>query len=281
MSGYRASSTISNESAPIVKWAGGKRQILQELTGRMPIEYNRYYEPFVGGGAMFFELAPDNAYISDINSELINLYKVVKSNVEGLIKDLASHENSLEYFIRLRALDRSEEYFKLDDIRRASRFIYLNKTCFNGLYRVNSKGHFNVPYGYYSNPNIINAKSLLAAARSLKTAQIENAGFEGILKLVKPNDFVYFDPPYIPLSATSSFTSYSKDNFGKDDHLRLKKLCDILDSIGVMFMLSNSDTPLSNELYQKYRVEKILACRNINSKGDGRGKISEIIVTNY
>ena len=271
----------SISASPVIKWAGGKRQLLPELKRRLPASYNRYFEPFIGGGALYFDIAPFDAYISDINPELVNLYEVIRDDVEALISDLSSHENSSEYYNEIRALDRNPNYTNISPVRKASRFIYLNKTCFNGLYRVNRKGFFNVPFGRYANPNFLNKESLYAASEVLQTTQIECASFENILNFVKKGDFVYFDPPYIPLSQTASFTSYSKEDFGMDKQVQLKSLCDKLSAMGVNFMLSNSDTPISNELYSEYNVEKIYASRSINSKADGRGKIAEIIVRNY
>lgn len=268
-------------ASPVIKWAGGKRQLLPELRRRLPSSYNRYFEPFIGGGALYFDIAPLDAYISDINPELVNLYEVIRDDVEALISDLSSHENSLEYYNEIRALDRNPNYTNISPVRKASRFIYLNKTCFNGLYRVNRKGFFNVPFGRYANPNFLNKESLYVASEVLQTAQIECASFENILNFVKKGDFVYFDPPYIPLSQTASFTSYSKEDFGMDKQVQLKSLCDKLSAMGVNFILSNSDTPISNDLYSEYNVEKIYASRSINSKADGRGKIAEIIVRNY
>ena len=268
-------------ATPVLKWAGGKRQLLPELIQRLPNKYNRYFEPFIGGGALFFELSPENAYIADINPELINLYRVIRDEVDALVCDLATHENSLEYYIKIRNWDRSTDYQSISNIRKASRFIYLNKTCFNGLYRVNSKGFFNVPFGRYTNPNFLNRDALYAASSVLQSAQIECAHFGNILKIVERGDFVYLDPPYIPLSQTASFTAYSKENFGMSDQMELKHLCDKLTSMGVMFMLSNSDTRISNDLYSDYNIEKICANRFINSKASGRGKTPEIIVRNY
>lgn len=271
----------SISASPVIKWAGGKRQLLPELRRRLPSSYNRYFEPFIGGGALYFDIAPFDAYISDINPELVNLYEVIRDDVEALISDLSSHENSLEYYNEIRALDRNPNYTNISPVRKASRFIYLNKTCFNGLYRVNRKGFFNVPFGRYANPNFLNKESLYAASEVLQAAQIECSGFENILNFVKQGDFVYFDPPYIPLSQTSSFTSYSKEDFGMDKQMALKLLCDKLSEMGVKFMLSNSDTKISRELYAAYNVEEVYASRFINSKADSRGKISEIIVRNY
>ena len=272
---------LKNEIYPIVKWVGGKRQLMFELLKIMPKSYNRYFEPFVGGGALFFELQPENAYISDMNEELINLYSVVRDNVYELIEDLGKHEVSKEYFLEIRNIDRTEQYAKLSNIERASRFIYLNRTCFNGMYRVNSKGEFNVPFGHYKNPRIIDENNLLNCSKLLNKTEIKCADFSEILTKVQKDDFVYFDPPYVPLNETSSFTSYTKDGFDIDMQFKLRDVCDELDSMGVKFMLSNSDTKLVNELYANYEIKKVFASRQINANADGRGKITEVLVRNY
>ena len=272
---------LKKETYPIVKWVGGKRQLMFELLKNMPKSHNRYFEPFVGGGALFFELQPEDAYISDMNEELINLYSVVRDNVYDLILDLSKHEVSKEYFLEIRNIDRTKKYNKLTNVQRASRFIYLNRTCFNGLYRVNSQGQFNVPFGYYKNPRILDADNLLNCSELLKKTEIICADFSEILNKVKKGDFVYFDPPYVPLNETSSFTSYTKDGFNIDMQFKLKEVCDELDSMGVMFMLSNSDTKFVNELYANYEVKKVFASRQINANVDGRGKITEVLVRNY
>ena len=272
---------LKSETYPIVKWVGGKRQLMFELLKNMPKSYNRYFEPFIGGGALFFELQPDNAYISDMNEELINLYSVVRDSVDELIEDLSKHEVSKEYFLEIRNIDRSEEYSKLSNVERASRFIYLNRTCFNGMYRVNSKGEFNVPFGNYKNPRIIDEHNLLNCSELLKKTEVKCADFSKILNKVQKGDFVYFDPPYVPLNETSSFTSYTKDGFDIDMQFKLRDVCDELDSMGVKFMLSNSDTKLVNELYANYEIKKVFASRQINANADGRGKITEVLVKNY
>ena len=266
---------------PIVKWVGGKRQLMFELLKNLPKSYNRYFEPFIGGGALFFELQPDNAYISDMNEELINLYFVVRDSVDELVHDLNKHEISKEYFLKIRNLDRMEKYFKLSNVERASRFIYLNRTCFNGMYRVNSKGEFNVPFGNYKNPRIIDENNLLNCSELLKKTEIKCADFSEIIHKVQKGDFVYFDPPYVPLNETSSFTSYTKDGFDIDMQFKLRDVCDELDSMGVKFMLSNSDTKLVNELYVNYNIKKVFASRQINANANGRGKITEVLVKNY
>ena len=272
---------LQQETYPIVKWVGGKRQLMFELLKNMPENYNRYFEPFIGGGALFFELQPDNAYMSDMNEELINLYKVVRDNVEELITDLQKHDISKEYFMEIRNIDRTEEYENWSDVQKASRFIYLNRTCFNGMYRVNSKGEFNVPFGHYKNPRILDENNLINCSNLLQKTEIKHADFSKILKKVKKGDFVYFDPPYVPLSETSSFTSYTKDGFDTDMQFKLRDVCDELDSMGVKFLLSNSDTNSVNELYENYNIKKVFASRQINANADGRGKITEVLVRNY
>ena len=272
---------LREETYPIVKWVGGKRQLMFELLKNMPKDYNRYFEPFIGGGALFFELQPNNAYISDMNEELINLYQVVRDNVYELITDLQKHDISKEYFMEIRNIDRTEEYQNWSDIKKASRFIYLNRTCFNGMYRVNSKGEFNVPFGHYKNPRILDENNLINCSHLLQQTEIKQADFSEILKKVKKGDFVYFDPPYVPLSETSSFTSYTKDGFDIDMQFKLRDVCDELHSMGVKFLLSNSDTKLVNELYENYDIKKVFASRQINANADGRGKITEVLVRNY
>ena len=272
---------LIEEAYPIVKWVGGKRQLMFELLKNMPENYNRYFEPFIGGGALFFELQPQNGYISDMNEELINLYSVVRDDVYELIEDLGKHEVSKEYFLEIRNIDRTEKYAELSSIERASRFIYLNRTCFNGMYRVNSQGQFNVPFGNYKNPRIVDAENLINCSKLLKNTEIYCADFSEILNKVQKGDFVYFDPPYVPLNETSSFTSYTKDGFDLDMQFKLRDVCDELDSKGVMFMLSNSDTKLVNELYSNYEIKKVFASRAINANPNGRGKITEVLVKNY
>ncbi|AWB10783.1 DNA adenine methylase [Thermodesulfobium acidiphilum] len=266
---------------PIVKWAGGKRQIISVIKENLPTQFNRYFEPFIGGGAVFFEIQPENAYISDTNEELINLYLVVKNNPEELITDLHKHKNSKEYFLKIRNADRDDNYKEWSNIQKASRFIYLNRTCFNGLYRVNSKGQFNVPFGNYSNPKIVDEKNILNCSEILQSTEIRCANFTEILEHIKKGDFVYFDPPYLPLNKSSNFTSYTKEGFDIGMQFRLKAVCDELDKKGVKFLLSNSDTEVINGLYASYNIKKVFASRNINSNSNGRGKITEVLIRNY
>ncbi|MBN2825520.1 MAG: DNA adenine methylase [Campylobacterales bacterium] len=267
---------------PIIKWVGGKRQLINELKRLMPPKYNRYFEPFIGGGALFFELKPQNAFINDYNSELINLYQVVRDNPNALIVDVCEHKNEVEYYYEIRALDRDREIFdKLSDVKRASRFLYLNKTAFNGLYRVNSKNQFNVPFGRYKNPNYCVPDNIMACSELFKNTEMTNDDFEVIKDKVQAGDFVYFDPPYIPLTATSSFTTYTDKGFDEDMQFRLKELCDSIDKKGAYFMLSNSSVKLVYELYESYNIHEVKAKRSINSNGNGRGKITEMVVINY
>lgn len=266
---------------PFLKWAGGKKQLLPELVARVPEEYECYFEPFVGGGAMFFELGPRRAYVLDINTELINCYKVIKSEVDQLIEDLAKHVYEHDYFYAIRNVDRTPEYERWSAVRRASRLIYLNKSCFNGLYRVNSNGQFNVPFGRYKNPKILDENNLRACSRALKKTRIVLGSFVEMEQEITNKDFVYFDPPYAPLNETSYFTSYTDQGFGESKQRELADLCTRLDKRGIRFMVSNSHTPLILGLYERFNVSVVRATRAINSKGDRRGKIKEVIVTNY
>ena len=266
---------------PFIKWAGGKRQIIKELTDSLPKNYNRYFEPFIGGGALFFAVRPKNAYISDINPELINLYNTVKNNTHSLIKDLLRYKNTETEFYRIRNLDRTPDYKNLTNIEKAGRFIYLNKTCYNGLYRTNSKGQFNAPYGFYKNPNIIDEQNLKICSELLKETEIGLSDFSNIENKIKTRDFVYFDPPYIPINKTSSFTKYYKDDFNTGSQIKLKELCDRLNKKNIYFMLSNSYNETALNLYKEYNIKKINAIKAINCKADKRGTINELIITNY
>lgn len=272
---------LPEQARPFLKWVGGKRQLLPELVSRLPDSYKRYHEPFIGGGALFFHLCPRRASISDINPELINVYSAVKNDVEALIRDLRRHRYEKEYFYRVRDSDREPSFKRWSPVKRASRLIFLNKTCFNGLYRVNSSGQFNTPFGRYVNPAILDADNLRACSRALQSAKIQLAPFDEIEEKAKSGDLVYFDPPYVPLSATASFTGYSQDGFSADMQRELAALCSRLDKAGVQFMLSNSSAPLVLSLYRKFRLEKVDASRAINSRAHGRGKIHEVIVRNY
>lgn len=267
---------------PFIKWVGGKRQLLPTLLDNLPIRFNRYFEPFIGGGAMFFAIKPKDAFLSDINNELINLYNVVKNSVFELIDEISLYKYDCQYFYQIRNLDRDKEnYNKLSDIQKAGRFIYLNKSCFNGLYRVNSNGEFNVPFGKYKNPTILDKENLLETHHILKNANIESYDFEIIKDNIKVNDFIYLDPPYIPLNTTANFTSYTKDGFDIKMQERLKTFCEFIDKKGAYFMLSNSYTDITLDLYNGFNIATILANRSINSNGTKRGKINEVLISNY
>lgn len=258
---------------PIIKWVGGKRQLLEQFQPFFPKQFNRYFEPFVGGAAVFFSLDLEEAILMDTNAELVNLYNVIKEHVEPLIENLRHHKNEESYYYTIRALVPAT----LSPVERASRFIYLNKTCYNGLYRVNRQGKFNVPFGKYTNPDYVNADGLRLASAALQRATIMENDFSAVLELANPGDFVYFDPPYHPVSETSNFTSYTKDSFGVEDQRRLAAVFVELVDRGCHVMLSNSDTPFIRELYMDYRIETVRARRAVNSKADGRGYVSEVV----
>lgn len=267
------------KAKPFVKWAGGKSQLLSGMSKLFPPKnhINRYFEPFLGGGAVFFNLQHPKSYLSDTNKNLVEVYEVVKDNVEDLIQALKKHKNERDYFYEVR----SQNPAVLSPIERAARFIYLNKTCFNGLYRENSKGEFNVPFGKYKNPAICDEEGLRSASLALKKATISRSEFHSVLLKAKTADFIYFDPPYHPLNKTSSFTSYTAGGFGEDEQRELANVYRELSDRGCFVMLSNSDTPLIRELYKGFYINEIQASRAINSKADGRGKITELLVINY
>ena len=269
---------------PIVKWVGGKRQLLNELNPLMPKRFTTYCEPFVGGGALFFSNQPKRAIINDLNGDLILTYEVVRDNVNELIDCLKFYENTADYFYKIRDLDRNRVIFdQLSKTEKAARLLYLNKTCYNGLYRVNSAGEFNSPFGNYKNPNIVNEPVLKAVHKYLSENEISfyNEDFENTLKRVKKGGFVYLDPPYDPVSNTSSFTGYNKGGFDRNEQIRLKSCCDELSNKGIKFMLSNSSTEFIHELYSEYQVIIVNAKRPINSNGRKRGEIDEVIIRNY
>lgn len=271
-------------AAPVLKWVGGKRKLLDAYSALLPKRVTSYCEPFVGGGAVLFYLQPQTALVNDINEELIRVYTVIKEDVDGLINTLRQYKNDAEFYYELRALDREREtYASLSDVEKAARIIYLNKTCFNGLYRVNNSGEFNSPFGYYKNPNIINEIVLRAVSSYFNTSSIHfSAGdFEEALKDIRKGTFVYLDPPYDPISETSNFTGYSRGGFSKEDQIRLKKCCDALDRRGIKFMLSNSATDFIREQYSSYNITTVQAPRAVNSIGSRRGDVDEVVVRNY
>lgn len=271
--------------APFVKWVGGKRQLLDTIKEVIPPtnSYNTYYEPFIGGGALFFELKPNKAVINDSNQELINVYKVIKNDLDALIEDLKTHDNNSEYFYKIRLLDRYPLFTNLTNIQKASRFIYLNKTCYNGLYRVNSAGQFNSPFGRYKNPNIVNEPILRAVSLFLNSSEVNilNGDYSKALEEADNNSFVYIDPPYHPLSDTSNFTGYIPGGWNEKDQIRLKKTCDNLNERGVKFLLSNSSANFIKELYADYEILTVEAIRSINSDASQRGEVDEFLIKNY
>lgn len=269
---------------PVLKWVGGKTQLLDHIRERIPSDIGTYYEPFIGGGAVFFNIAPQKAVISDMNGELINLYQVIKTSPDALIASLKRHQNTPEYFYQLRSKDRNRKNFKrLSPISKASRLIYLNRTCFNGLFRVNSRGELNAPFGYYKNPQICNEPNIREISGFLSSHDIEiiEADFEQALSTAKAGDFVYLDPPYDPVTDTASFTGYVAGGFDREQQRRLKACCDRLNAAGVKFLLSNSATEFILELYKDYKIDLVNAKRNINCKGDSRGAVQEVLVRNY
>ncbi len=269
---------------PVLKWVGGKRQLMDTLTPLLPKRVSTYCEPFVGGGAMLFNMQPNIAYINDINSDLILVYKVIKNDVESLIYALTEYKNEAEFFYSVRDWDRDKEkYESLTDIERAARIIYLNKTCYNGLYRVNNAGEFNSPFGNYKNPNIVNAPVLRAVNSYFNNATIHftSTDYAEVLDSIPKGTFVYLDPPYDPVSTTSSFTGYSKGGFTQADQIRLRKCCDELNKRGIKFMLSNSSTEFIHEQYAAYNITIVQAKRAINSVASKRGDVDEVVVRNY
>lgn len=270
---------------PFVKWAGGKSGLIASLIPFIPKNFNSYFEPFVGGGALFFYLKNQKIlnskkiYINDKNSQLINAYKQIKINPHEILEELEilNKKHSEETFYRIRNLDRNSDFYSLSEVFKAARFIYLNKTCYNGLCRYNSKGHFNTPMGNYKNPKIYDKELIFSVHKALKNVLITNNDFESALLKVKKGDFIYFDPPYFPLNKTSSFVNYT-DNFLANEQIRLYELFKILDFEGVKVLQSNSNTQFIKELYKDFEIIEINSKRAINCKGDRRGKITELII---
>ncbi len=275
------------KAKPFLKWVGGKGQLLTQFQSLFPKKYNSYFEPFIGGGAVFFSINPQKAHINDINKTLVQTYTHIKNDVEKLIKSLAKLEKE---FLAKDTEARKEFYYSIrekynslshEDFKKSLYFLFFNKTAFNGVYRENSKGGFNVPMGSYKNPKIVDEENLREVSKMLSNTKITSGSFVDAVKNAKAGDFVYFDPPYHPLSETSSFTSYSKDSFSKDDQIKLRDLFVELDKRGVYVMLSNSSAPFIQEIYSGYKQIPVYASRMINSKADKRGKISEVVIINY
>lgn len=271
--------------APFLKWVGGKRQLMSEIESVIPAEIARlrYFEPFLGGGAVLFGLQPRNAVVNDYNEELINVYNVIRDNVEELIEDLRGHINEPEYFYNIRSLDRNPNFNNLTEIQRASRVIYLNKTCYNGLYRVNNSGEFNAPFGRYKNPNIVNDPTLRAVSRYLQNNNVQFlfGDYANALIEADQRSFVYLDPPYHPVSPSSNFTGYIQGGWNDNDQIRLREVCDELHLRGVRFLLSNSATPFILEQYRNYNIKIVKATRAINSDSTKRGEVDEVLISNY
>ena len=272
--------------SPFLKWAGGKRQLLSEIKEQLPKTISRYQyiEPFIGGGAVLLSLQPKHAIINDFNAELINTYRVIKDAPDELIDDLKKHINEADYFYKLRNIDRDSEAFnRLTDVQRASRIIYLNKTCYNGLYRVNKSGEYNAPFGRYKNPSIVNEDVIRAISDyfNKNNIQILNGDFENVLAIADRKTFVYLDPPYYPISESANFTSYVQGGWKAEDQIRLRDACNQLTAKHTKFLLSNSDCPFIRELYSDYTIITVEATRAINSDADGRGKITELLIKNY
>ena len=269
-------------SKPFVKWAGGKYRLADKLIPVMPDKFNpsknTYIEPMAGSGGFFFKYGPKHAYLSDINQNLITVYNVIKNNVEDLILELKIHESGhgKTYFKKMSDEFNETVKKKGDPLKIASLFIYLNRTCFNGLYRENSKGEFNVPIGSYKNPIICDKTNLLSVSKILNSVEIGCHGYDKIKP--KKGDFVYFDPPYLPLEK-NSFTKYSKDDFKEKDHVTLKRFCNKLDKEGILFMISNSSTDLTKEIYSDFNIREIEVMRTIAGSHDKRGLVKEVVIT--
>ena len=290
---------------PFIKWVGGKSQLIEQLDAQLPADFDSledvtYIEPFVGGGAMLFYMLQhypniNHAIINDINPDLTTCYRTVRDNPKELIASLQDIENT---YLSLNTEEARKEFFmvvrnrynekNLDPIENTTKFFFLNKTCFNGLYRVNKKGLFNVPFGRYSNPTICNPETILKDSELLQRVEILNGDFEETFKYAQGNTLFYFDPPYRPLNDTSSFNNYAKEAFNDDAQIRLKKYCDRINDAGFKFMLSNSDGKNVNGednffdvLYAAYQIERVLASRSINSNPNKRGELTEILVRNY
>lgn len=271
---------IVHPPRPFVKWVGGKGRLLGILRDAAPAEFDRYYEPFIGGGAFLFSQLPDSATISDLNPELINCYQVIRDDVDALIGQLRTHKNEEEHFYAVRA----NKLSTMTAVQRAGRFIFLNKTCFNGLYRENKSGQFNSAFGRYDNPKIVDAENLLAISKYLNTCDVEikHSDYQFVLDEAKHGDYVYFDPPYAPMTKTANFARYVKGGFRLQNQVELAHTFAELNKKGVKVMLSNSNAPIIHDLYKGFNIKILHASRTINCKGEKRGKeANEVLVTNY
>jgi DNA adenine methylase len=267
-------------ATPVVKWVGGKTKLLPELLARMPKTFGRYYEPFIGGAAMFFKLSPARAVIADVNPDLIALYTTLAKDPNSVIKRLAHHRTAHDEHHYYATREKwNENHLSWSDAERAATFIYLNKTCFNGLWRVNRSGDFNVPIGRYTDPPICVPDALRAASTVLARAEIRQGDFQSAIDDAKAGDFLYFDPPYDPINSTSSFTSYTAGDFGPDNQRALAATAKQLIDRGCKVMLSNNDTPFVRSLYKGLKIEKVKCSRAINSNAAKRGEIDELVMT--
>jgi DNA adenine methylase len=277
---------MTTGTKPFIKWVGGKTSLLPEIVARLP-EFDSYYEPFIGGGATYCHLNLRGKFVglNDLNWELINTWKTVRDNVDELIESLKKHRNTKDYFLNIRNLDRDLIDFNLLSlVERASRFIFLNKTCFNGLYRVNKKDQFNTHYGKYENPKWCDEDLLRKISQKLNDEHVWllNGDYKDFLPFDnRINAFVYLDPPYDIVSSTSNFTSYTSDKFDQNKQIELSQQVARLNGYGVKFLLSNADTPLINDLYKDFIIDKVECKRSINCKGDKRGKVGEVLIRNY
>lgn len=270
--------------APVVKWVGGKRQLLPTLAPLLPERFTTYCEPFLGGGAMLFWRQPQRAVVNDINGDLILMYEVIRDDVEALIAELETHTNESEHFYEVRDWDRNRNFYNaLTNVQKAARIIYLNKTCYNGLFRVNNAGEFNTPFGNYKKPNIVNAPTLRAVSNYFQKSEtiFSCRDYAEVLAEIPRGSFVYLDPPYDPVSNTANFTGYSRGGFSREDQVRLRECCDDLNRRGIKFMLSNSSTDFIREQYAPYNITIVQAKRAINSDAAGRGQVDEVVVRNY
>ncbi len=283
---------MTKPAKPFVKWVGGKSKLIPEISKLIPNKINNYYEPFMGGGALFFELSnkkliTNHSYINDINKKLMNCYEIIKQDPDSLIKLLKNIEkeykklnldNQKKYFYQIR-----QEYNQnsLDNLTYCAYLIFLNKTCFNGMYRENSKGEYNIPFGDQPNPTICDVGNIQAVSHTLHDTHITSTSFEESIKTCKKSDFIYFDPPYYPLNTTANFTNYSKNNFTFKEQIKLSETFKQLHQKGCFVMLSNSNTDFIRKLYQPFNIHEVYSARSINSKGEKRGKIKELIITSY
>ncbi len=283
-SNQRCVRKLQPQIRPFLKWAGGKRQIIAELLKHVPDQFQTYFEPFLGGGAMLFALQPSKAVINDINPEIVNCYLCVCHKPDQLVSQLRTFHNDEHMFYAIRQIDRDPaSYAQLTPVESAARIIYLNKTCYNGLYRVNKHGQFNVPFGHYANPAIVDEAAIFAAGQYLNDADMTFlcGDFAQAMSTAQQGDFAYLDPPYAPVSKTASFTSYAKEKFGTEQQYQLRSLVDRLHQHRVQFLLSNHPSDFINQLYAGYQTTRIDAKRAINSRGDKRGTIQELLVWNY